>query len=243
MPHRPRLHGPLSAPLLALFLLSACNSTSWPDRDPTLLENPDADTAIFWPPRAYALAGDFLTVEVRGLEHVYACSRVLLLEWTTVDSTAGRYLRPHARVELPAHPSCAISPGLDTMLETTAPAAGQKLYLQTPLGRVTDSLLVVAGTGVVEAFLRARNRANPADSLVTFGRFVFRDSTPGHPKRTLRSDSLESCEILQAAVYRRLHGGDTLTISLRTLLNASFPSCTGLYADTVEVVLDKYGFP
>jgi hypothetical protein len=238
-----------SSPVLACavaFLLAACNDTAWPDRDPTVIENADADALIFWPRRAYALPGDFLTVEVRGLKHVYACSRVLLLEGTVTDSTGGRYMRLRSRVELPALPDCPLSPGLDTVLEATTPAAGRSLYLQTADGVVTDSLHVFSGTGVVEAFLHI---TRTADTLRTFARYTLRDSTAGHPRRVLYTDSLATCEVMQAAVFTRLRGGDTLSVRLRTLLaspalpTSQFPACTGPHADTVEVVEDKYGYP
>lgn len=235
----------LLGPLFCAGLLAACNDVAWPDRDPTIVEDAAADSVIAWPPRRYALPGDLVTAEVRGLRTVYTCSRVLRLEGVASDSAGGRFVRLGADVELPAVPDCALSPGLDTAFETAAPAAGRTLFLQTADGRVTDSLRVVAGTGVVEGFLGL-----PADTLTSFSRYVFRDSTAGHPRRVLWSDSLSTCEVIQAAVFTRRHGGDTLSISVRTLLAApapptdDFPACAaGPRSDTVEVVENRYGWP
>ncbi len=234
---------PQTAGIALLFglTLTACNSTAWPDREPTVIENAGVDSLTFWPPRAYALPSDLLAVELLGLRHVYDCARILSLAWDSADSAGGRHLRPHARVELPAIPDCAISNGLDTLLETTAPAAGQRLYLHTPDGRITDSLLSITGNAVVESFLRT------SDTLQTFGRYTFRDSTAGHPQRTLITDTLATCEIVQAAVLRRNQTG-THTVWIRTILASTlppegFPACAGPRVDTLNVHRDRYLFP
>jgi hypothetical protein len=234
----------LLAPLLAAFLLTACNQTSWPDHDSTIVDNVGADSVKAWPPGArFALPEDNVFAQVHGLHRVYECASLLELGWTTVDSPGATYLAPHARIELPSLPDCALSKGLDTVLETTAPIAGKRLYFRTPAGAVTDSVLSVAGTGVMEAFLHA-----PGDSLQAHNRFTFYDSTAGHPRRSLYTDSLETCEIVQGATWSRLHGGDTLSVRFRTILaapldTAVFPACAGLHSDTLDVVPDLYGYP
>ena len=238
-----RLHSAWAL-LLALSLLTACNQSSWPDHEPSVIENAGADSVKAWPPRLrYALPGDNIIVAVKGLRRIYDCARVESLEWSAVDSAGATYLAPRARVELPALPECALSTGLDTALDTLAPATGQKLYLRTPAGAITDSVLSIAGTGVVEGFQHP-----PGDSLHVYRRFTFRDSTAGHPRREVYADSMVTCEFVQGATWRRLHGGDTLSINIRSILaspldTAVLPACAGLHSDTVEAVENLYGYP
>ena len=233
----------LFAGLLLSGLLTACQTDAWPEREPATV-SVSADSLTFYPPREYALPGDVLAVSVHGLKRVYVCARVLNLDATAVDSAGARFVGFDAQVELPGTPQCAISSGLDTVVETSAAAAGQEHYLRLASGRLTDSLFVFSGTGATDSFLHP-----PGDTLRALGRYTFRDSTAGHPRRVIYTDSLATCEVLQAATFRRLRGGDTLTISLRTLLAnpalpaATLPACAGLHGDTVRVVEDRYGFP
>jgi hypothetical protein len=233
----------LLSALLPSGFFAGCQTAAWPEREPTTV-SVAADSLTFYPRREYALPGDVLAVSVHGLKRVYVCARVLNLDPTTTDSAGARYVGLDANVELPATPQCAVSSGLDTVIETSAAGAGQKHYLRGADGRIADSLFVFSGTGAVQAFLHP-----PGDTLRAFGRYTFRDSTAGHPRRTLHTDSLATCEVLQAAAFRRLHGGDTLTVSLRTLLAdpalpaATLPACAGRHGDTVRVVEDRYGFP
>lgn len=232
--------------LASSLLLAGCNDDSWPARTPAVITDADADSLVFWPPRAYALANDFLTVEVHGLKRVYACSRLLSFSWTLADSAGATWLGIHSSIELPAAPDCGFSTGLDTALDTTAPAAGRMFYLRTPGGKRTDSLFTFAGSGVVTGFLHPRSAT---DTLSRHGHFTFRDSTAGHPRRVLYADSLEACEVIQAAVFRRLHDGDTLSIYYRSLLAVPalspdiLPACAGIHSDTIPVVLNRYQYP
>jgi hypothetical protein len=227
----------------ALFL-AACGQTSWPEHEPIVIEDAGADSVKAWPPGArYGIPGDVAIAAVRGVRRVYECARLLEFNWTSVDSAGAIYVRPRARVELPPLPDCALSTGLDTAFEALVPATGKKLYFRTPAGVVTDSLLSIAATGVVEGFLHP-----PGDTLRVHNRFTFRDSTAGHPRRILYVDSLETCELIHGAAYTRLHGGDTLSIAFRTLLAAPLdttllPACAGPHADTAEVVENRYGYP
>jgi hypothetical protein len=236
----------LSLLILATAFLVACNTDPWPDREPNTVTDADADSLVFWPPLRYALSNDQITVEVHGLQRVYSCSRILSFTWDRVDSVGVSYLGIHSTIELPSTPECGFSSGLDTTFDTTVPAAGRTLYLRTPGRRRSDSLYTFAGTGVVEGFLHPRSST---DTLRTFGRFTFRDSTAGHRRRILYTDSLETCEVLQAATFRRLHGGDTLSIYFRTLYATPalsptiLPACAGTHSDTVEVVSNRYQFP
>lgn len=229
--------------LLAAFALTACNQTSWPEHEATVIDA-GADSVKAWPPGArYGLAGDTAIASVRGVRRVYDCARFLEFDWVSADSAGATYLSPKARVELPASPDCALSKGLDTALEATVPATGRRLYFRTPAGVVTDSLLSIAGSGVEASIL-----CPPGDTLHAQGRFAFRDSTAGHPRRDLYSDSLATCEILLGATYSRRHEGDSLQVRFRTLLAAPLdaavlPACAGPHSDTVEVVENRYGYP
>ncbi len=237
-----------SIPLLSIclsvpaFALTACSQVSWPEREPTVIAA-GADSVKVWPPGArYAIPGDPVIVSVRGLRRTYACARLLQIEWLTADSAGARHIVPRARFEVPGVPDCPLASGIDTLLPITAPDSG-RLHFRTLNGILTDSLRVIAAAGVVESFLHP-----PDDSLRIHGRYTFRDSTSGHPRRALYADSLAACEIVHGAVYRRLHGGDTLSVRIRTLLaapldTAVFPACAGIHADTVEVVEDVYGYP
>lgn len=223
-------------------LLAACSQVSWPERAPSVVVT-GTDSAKVWPPGArYAVAGDRVIVRLHGLRRTYECARLLELEWLAADSAGARNLAPRARFELPALPDCPLSPVLDTLVDLEAPDSG-RLYFRTLNGIATDSVRVLNAAGEAEGFL------HPAgDSLRVHGRYTFRDSTAAHPRRVLYVDSLAACEIVHGAVFRRLHGGDTLSVKIRTLLStpldpALFPACAGIHADTVDVVEDEYGYP
>jgi hypothetical protein len=239
-------------PLIALMslgaMLSACNDTGWPDRDPTVLENVGADALNVWPPIRYALPGDVLTVEVRKLKTIYSCAHVLSMTPVVTDSASWRFISITANVELPGTPDCPRSTGLDTTFESTVPAAGS-IILKTPNGLRTDSVTIISGTGVVEEFLHVRSNT---DTTQTFNRFTFRDSTAGHPLRTLSTTLLAPCEVFQAAVFERINAPgtpDTLSIKFRTLLaspalpDTVSPACAGVYGGSYEVVPNRYGYP
>jgi hypothetical protein len=229
---------------LATFALSGCNDTGWPDRDPVVIDSVGSSTLTAWPPLNHALTGETLRLQVGGLKTVYDCARVLSLGVNALDTGSTRTVWVDATVELPATPECPLTTGLDTLLETSAPASQKTVVLRTLSGTVTDSVFVFSGTAVVESFLHMR-----PDTVRTFGRYRFRDSTAGHPRRILFSDSLAACETIQAAVFTRRHGGDTLSIAFRTLLAApalpatTFKACAGMHADTVTVVENRYGYP
>lgn len=227
------------------LLLAACNDTGWPARDPVVVNDPDADSLRVYPPLAHALAGEPLVVQVHGLKTVYDCSRLLEFAATTSDSATVTRFSVTARVEWPAVPDCPLVPGLDTVVPAVAPAAGRMLVLRAPRGRGTDTVTVIAGTALTVDFLHEGSRT---DTLTTVGRFTFRDSTAGHPRRVLYADSLAACETLQAAVYTR-RGRDTLALRHRILSATpalpaeTFPACAGVHADSVEAVEDLYGWP
>ena len=233
----------LAFSILATVFLVACTDTGWPDRDPVIVDNPDADSLVFHPPLAYALPGDRLTVAVRGLKTGYACADILAFAGIVTDSGTRTIISVTSQVRRPGTPECPLVPGKDTSFETGAPAAGRTVVLRTPRGAATDSLFVFAGTASVHTFMQA-----PEDTLNSHDRFTFRDSTTAHPRRVLYTDSLASCEALQSAVFSRRAGSDTLRISYRTLTAAPalpdtiLPACSGIHGDTVEVVEDVYGF-
>jgi len=237
------LIGFVAAPLL---VLSACNDTGWPDRDPVTVNSISADSLEVWPPMNYALPGDLLTVEVHGLKTVYECATLISFAATSRDSGQRTVVSFSASATWPGTPECPLTTGRDTTFETTTPSAGRTMVLVPPARAATDSVFIFAGTGVVQGFLHPRSAT---DTIRTHGRFTFRDSTAGHPRRRLYTDSLATCEVVQAAVFRRLHGGDTLSISYRTLLaspalpDSILPACTGIHSDTVNVVENRYGYP
>jgi hypothetical protein len=228
---------------LAPLLLTACNQSSWPEHEPTVIENTGADSVKVWPPGVrHALPGDVVFARVHGLRRVYVCARVLEFEGLSLDSAGASYLTPRARIESPGLPDCALSKGLDTVFEATAPVAGKRTYLRTPAGLVTDSLLSITGFATMEGFLHL-----PGDTLSVSGRYSFRDSTAGHPTRVLVADSMAICEFVQGTTWRRSQVGDTLIIGIRTIQAAPIdtsllPACAGQHADTVTAVEDVHGY-
>jgi hypothetical protein len=226
--------------------LTACNDTGWPDRNPVVVDSIGVGALKVWPPLKYALTGDTVAVEVQDLKTLYTCSQLLALNWVVADSGTRLFRTIYASATLPGTPECPLTPGLDTLLYAPVPAAPRRLILRTTRGQVTDSVLAIDGVDSLHSFVHIRSTA---DTLRTHGRFTFRDSTAGHPTRRLYSDSLRTCEVLQAAVYVRLNQGDTLTITYRTLTatpalpSATFPACTGLHRDTATVVQNRYRFP
>ncbi len=230
--------------LLTVACFAACNDTGWPDRDPVIVEDPGADALLFHPPVDHALPGDVLPIAVQGLKTAYACAELLAFRDTMTDSLERTYVSVTARVRWPGIPECPLVTGKDTVLRITAPAAGRTVVVRTPGGIPTDSLTVFAGTGMVDGFSH-----DGGDTLSVHGRFTFRDSTAAHPRRVLYADTLAACAVIQAAVFTRLNGGDTLQIAYRTLIatpalpNTVLPACAGPHGDTVPVVENAYGLP
>ncbi len=226
--------------------LIACNDTGWPDRDPVVVDSIGVGALKIWPPMKYALSSDTLAVEVQDLKTIYTCSQVMALNWVVADSGTRLFRSIYASATLPGTPECPLTPGLDTLLYAPVPTATRQLVLRTPSGVITDSVTVIDGTDSLHTFVHIRSAA---DTVRTHGRFTFRDSTAGHPTRRLYSDSLRTCEVIQAAVYTRLNQGDTLTITYRTLTaspelsSVTFPACAGLHPDTATLVQNRYRFP
>lgn len=227
--------------------LSACNSTDWPDREPSEVDA-NADTLVFWPASVtHALPGELPVTVVRGLRRVYACAEFVQLGWEESDSASATRHTLRARLRLPALPSCALAPAVDTVLppaDTTH--AGGVVHLRKADGTVTDSVRIVAGGSETRSFTRVRD---PEDTVQveSFGEFTFYDSTAERPQRSLRADSLDTCEALESAVFDR--EGDTLTVRFRLLRADSvssdvFPACAGgPRVDSVEVVFNRHGYP
>jgi hypothetical protein len=232
--------------LLSEMLLSGCNQTVYPDREPTLLENVAADSLVFWPPSLkYAREGDTVSFLVIGLQRGYACSQIALLGWNwNGDDSANNRYRLSSVIRLPENPTCAVdTKGLDSLFKRTfSTPPGQKLYLQTSAGVSADSLLYVAGDGYTHVF---QHLVSGPDSAVFGGRFVFHDSGSTRARRFVTADSMASCETFQSAAFKRQ--GDTLTVRVKRLVavpgSAAFPPCASPHADTVEVVFDRYRYP
>lgn len=232
--------------LLGGTLVSGCNQTLYPEREPATLQNVAADSIVFWPPSLkYARAGDTVSWLVIGLQRGYVCSQISLLgwSWSDDDSASNRY-RLSSVIRLPENPTCAVdTKGLDSLFKRTFHTPpGQRLYLQTSAGVSTDSLLYVAGEGHTHVF---QHLVSGPDSAVFGGRFVFHDSGLSRMRRFVTADSMASCETFQSAAFKRQ--GDTLTVRVKRLVavpgTAGFPPCAGPRADTVEVVFDRYRYP
>lgn len=227
-------------------LLTGCNQTEYPYRDPTYVHNVPVDSIVFWPPSLrYARAGDTVSFRVIGLKRGYVCARILEMGWTWRDDSTSDYYTLHSLVELPGNPTCAVdNKGADSLFKVIFPTlSGQKLFVQTSAGVSTDSLVYVAGDGYTDIFT---HRISDPDSAGYGGRFLFHDSGATQPRRFVTADSMATCETFQSAAYKR--SGDTLTVRVRRihaveLSPAIFPPCAGPHADTMDVVLDQYRFP
>lgn len=225
--------------VVTLPLLAACTTDPSPDRAPVTLADVAADTLRFWPPRTYAMAGDLLVAEVRGLRRVYACASVDSVGLEVADASGIRTLRLTNRVIMPGRPDCPLASGVDTTLE--AEAAGAWTILAHPDGRPADSLRLLTGTPANAPFLHSTG-----DSITVSGNYTFLDSTDARPTRMLIAQ-LETCQVLEAAAWRRTNTGH-LSIRLRTIAvspalpAAEFPPCAGPRTDTVTVHEDRYQY-
>ncbi len=222
--------------------LGACLQTG----EATVLSNPPADSVVFWPPSVqYARYGDTLHLVIHGLKRRKVCA-VPQVGWKFLrDSTGFESYQVHSEFELPATGCRKDEAGLDTSFRVrffTVP--GNRLYLLTPDGKATDSVLFVASeTGGAVSVITLRHPAESGDTTRS-GRALYRDSTASHPRRMLRLDTLAACEILQTATYE--YRGDTTLVKVR-LITASLPPesfapCSGARADSVEVVFNRYNF-
>ena len=238
---------PLLLAILSGILLFGCNETIYPESDPTYVHNVAADSIVFWPPALkYAREGDTVSFRVVGLQRGYACAKVMEMGWTWRDDSTSDFYSLHSLIRIPGNPTCALdTKGLDTLFKATFPTLpGQKLYLQTSAGALTDSLFYVAGNGYTAVFTHL---VSGPDSAFYGGRFLFHDSVSAtQSRRFVTTDSMAACETFQSAAFKR--NGDTLTVRVKRLeavpLSASvFAPCAGPHADTVEVVFDRYRYP
>lgn len=231
-----------------ILLLSACNQTE-PGNGFEPVQG-TADSVSFWPPQLEsARTNDTLILLVHNFNRVHTCAEPLENReagWLFRSDSSGEYYRFRAAFyEKPKDEQCPPDPGVDSAYRVIFPTvAGRKLYLQNPAQELNDSVLFVGTSAELHTFEHVRAGAN--DTLSTQGRFIFRDSTAGHPRRVVYADSLGTCEILQAGSFERR--GDTLAVRLRTLQADSMdtdilPACAGPYADTLEILPRLYSFP
>lgn len=215
-----------------------------------VLENPPADSVVFWPPTmTYARFGDTLHLVVHGLKRGKRCAVPVQLGWKFLrDSTGTEFYQVHSEFEVPAKGCPRDAAGLDTSFRVrfyTSP--GKWLYLRTPEGRTTDSILFIAPEGPGLVSVLTLDHPAGADSTRS-GRVLYRDSTAFHPVRRLVVDSLGTCEVLQTATYESRHdSGDITRVKIRLLKATigsalSFAPCAGPHADSVAVVFNRYNF-
>ncbi len=235
----------LSVALAGAILGAACTSSP---EEVVIIENVPVDSVVFWPPTLrYAHTGDTLSLEMRGVKRQRKCATIRKLGWDfRRDSTGAEYFTPSSEFE--TRSSCGADPvGLDTLFKAQVfTLAGRKFYLQTPDGRLTDSVLFVSSGPANRPAVDTLLHMPASGDTTALGRYVFRDSTAAHPRRVVEAESLQACELLQAAVFERL--GDTLRVRVRRLragaaLAEVLPACAGPHADTLEVVPALHGFP
>lgn len=235
---------------LALFMglgISAC--TSEPVEVTTLKDVP-VDSVVFWPPALrYAHDGDLLLLQMRGVQRQRKCRNATTdtLSWSfRRDSTGSEYYTPHSSFEIRS--TCPADPdGLDSTYRVRAyTLVGKSFYLETPDGRLTDSVLFISADPAKLPVTDTLIHVVSSGSVTSRGRFTYRDSTAEHPRRTVEADSLAACEVLQVAVFDRR--ADTLTVRVRSLQGTALPvnvlpACAGVHKDTIEVVPNLYRFP
>lgn len=238
------------AALLAVALaalLGGCNTVS-EEPVPHVLDIGAADSVKLWPPGLrYVRSGDQILIEVFGLRAGYRCAeRIGIPSWNIErDTLEHDNYRLNPLISRPEPVRCGPDTGIDTLFRRAVQnLTGQKLRLLTPDGRATDSAVFIGGQALV--YIMTHVRAGPGDTVSTHGRFVFRDSTAGHPRRTVRTDSTATCEVLQTGGYTR--SGDTVSVRLRRILAdtsaaAFLPTCAGPRSDTVLLHPNLYGFP
>jgi hypothetical protein len=191
----------------------------------------------------YAVPGDSVVVRILGLQRGFTCARILDLRLEWIDLGGDALLRLRDSIELPADGGCPVDPGLDTSLKIALNrSADTRIRLQPRADLSTDSIFLVEAAAVLDSLVYVPSPTGVAVS----GRFVFRDSTATYPRRTVDSDSLQTCEVLQAAAYVR--SGDSLRVKFQRLelhpvRHRDLPPCDGPHADTVEAVPDLFGFP
>ncbi|HEX2613367.1 MAG TPA: hypothetical protein VHO02_07225, partial [Fibrobacteria bacterium] len=161
-------------------------------------------------------------------------------------SLGAEYFSPKSTFRISS--SCKSDPqGLDTLFKARVfTLVGKNFYLQTPDGRLTDSVLFISADAGKPPFVDTLRHVVSSGPISTKGRLTFRDSTGSHPSRTLEADSLAACEVLQSGVFDRR--GDTLVVRARTIQGVAlpvgvFPACAGVHADTIEIVPNLYRYP
>lgn len=248
----PRLPGPGWTAIVSLVsilsgtLLTACNQTVYPDREPTFIYNVSANSIVFWPPSLkYARNGDTISLLVVGFQRGYVCTEISDMGWTYRREDSSDTYRLHSLIRVPGNPTCALDTrGLDSLFKVDFPTLpGRKLFLQSSSGVSTDSLLYISGNGYTHVFTHL---VSGPDSARIDGRFLFHDSGTTSLRRFVTADSMASCETFQSAAFKR--NGDTLTVTVKRieavpLSTLDFPPCLGPHADTVEVVFDRYRYP
>lgn len=233
--------------ILATLGPSAC--TSDPEST-TVLRDVPVDSVVFWPPAVrYAQSGDTLSPWMRGVQRQRRCgmSDVDTLSWSfRRDSTGSEYYTPRSLFEIRS--SCPVDrEGLDSLYKVRVyTKVGKYFYLETPDGRLTDSVLFISGDVALPSRMDTLLHVVPDGSITTRDGLTFRDSSATHPQRTVEADSLAACEVLQAAVFDRR--GDTLAVRVRRIQGTTLPvdllpACAGVHADTLDVVPNLYRFP
>jgi hypothetical protein len=228
----------------ALLTLDACTD---PEAD-VMIDEPPVDSVAFWPKTVkYAKYGDTLYPQIFGLKRRAECAIVMELGWKfRRDTTGSEFFRVRSRFQIPAGSSCAPDPdGLDTMFRVRFyTRVGNRLYLETPEGVITDSVLFVADETALATAVVLKHVPGTVDST-TSGRFTFYDSTATRSRRSIVVRSLAICEVLQTSVYEKRQ--DTLVVKIR-LIQATpqpadiFPPCAGVRVDSVEVVPNTFNF-
>ncbi len=230
-------------------IIISCSQTTWPDRPSQEVDGVAVNFLRFWPePQPYTAQGDTAIVLFQGLQRGFVCAQILAADPALQTQTGGGVIQPETRIALPADGSCPVDfIGLDTAYRVQAGmAAGDRLYLKTPGGAITDSTEFVTAAVSSDSFSVVSDTTDTADTDVVIGGFAFHDSTALAPTRSLTADSLPACETFYGAVYT--FSQDTVHVRFRLLRldssqYAGQPLCAGPHPDTVTIVPDSYDLP
>lgn len=212
--------------ILAAFF-SGCTQSEYADRDSLVIDRAPVDSLEFLPVGSRFLLEDSLSeVLFRGFHLGYVCTRITTLELERLGSIQPPRYMARLGLRLPPKPTCALdSIAEDSVLMRRFTASdGPTATLVDSLGSVLDTAEVVRGILLRDSLQLV------APALSAFhGRFFFRD-TVGTLQRMLTADSLNSCEYLNHAEYRKNRKGDTTRVTFTWVLKdaaASPDSCKG----------------
>ena len=220
-----------------LLLLAGCGQGTWPDRDPTPVDNVRVDSLKFRPEGGrYVLVDSSWEILFLKFRPGYACSKVLRLAVEPAQILSSRLeLKPVIRVQPPAKPTCAFdSEGRDSVIAYVFRSVdGDSAVLLDSKGGPTDRAKLVRGALHTDSLAYVR----PGNGSMARGDYLYLDSAASRQRMLVSGNSLPACQVLNQAEYR--NAGDTVKVRFTwvTLQPKDPDSClaTRPHLDTVPV--------